>query len=168
MKKLFFVAILAIVPFLVNAQSIKMGYINAQEIFSLMPELDSIEKEMSEYNAKNLEYMQAMEQEFSEKAEKYEQEKDKLPDAIRKVTEEELQAMYQRYQTAYQTLQAETQKKQAELIEPVNQRIRDAIEKVGKKNGYIFIFDISVGSILYKGDNAVDVSSQVKKELGIL
>lgn len=168
MKKFLFVAVLAILPFLVKAQSVKFGYVNAQEIFQLMPELDSIEKELAEYNAKNTEYMQAMEQELSEKAEKYEQEKDKLSEAIRKVTEEELQSLYQRYQTAYQTLQMETQKKQQELIEPVNNRIREAIDKVGKKNGYMFIFDLGAGAILYKSDMAVDVSSQVKKELGIL
>ncbi len=168
MKKLLIIAVLAILPFWASAQSMKFGYVNAQEIFTLMPELDSIEKVMAEYNATNMEYVQAMEKEISEKYDKLEQEKDKLTDAIRKVTEEELQSLYQRYQTAVQTLQAESQKKQMELLEPVNNRIREAIDKVGKKNGYVFIFDMGAGAILYKSDMAVDVSTQVKKELGIL
>jgi hypothetical protein len=54
------------------------------------------------------------------------------------------------------------------LIEPVNQRIREAIERVGKKNGFTFIFDLGSGSIVYKADNATDVTPLVKKELGIL
>jgi Outer membrane protein (OmpH-like). len=109
MKKLLMLLAIVALPFLANAQTVKLGYVNAQEIFNLMPELDSIEKEMTDYNAKNMEYMQAMEKELSDKAEKYEAEKDKMSEAIRKVTEEELQALYQRYQAAYQTLSVESQ-----------------------------------------------------------
>ena len=37
-----------------------------------------------------------------------------------------------------------------------------------KKNNLYFVFDLASGGVVYKSDKAVDVTSMVKKELGIL
>lgn len=116
MKKIIILFAFAVLPFICNAQSLKFGYVNAQEIFQLMPELDSIEKVMAEYNSTNLEYLKAMEDEIQEKYNKYESEREKLSEAIRKVTEEEINALAQRYQTAVESLRNDMQKKQMELL----------------------------------------------------
>ena len=157
MKKLtLFVAILAMSP-LLGAQNIKLGYINAQEVMMLMPEISQIEKEMADYTAKNQQYMQDMQKEIQEKAAKYEQQADSLTDAIRKVKEQELQTLY-----------SETQNKQQKLLEPVQTKVKNAITTVAKKGGFTYIFDTGTGAVLYKSDQAIDITAQVKKELGIL
>ena len=168
MKKLtLFVAILAMSP-LLGAQNIKLGYINAQEVMMLMPEISQIEKEMADYTAKSQQYMQDMQKEIQEKAAKYEQQADSLTDAIRKVKEQELQTLYQRYQSAQETLYSETQNKQQKRLEPVQTKVKNAITTVAKKGGFTYIFDTGTGAVLYKSDQAIDITAQVKKELGIL
>jgi outer membrane protein len=84
------------------------------------------------------------------------------------VQEEELMSLQQRLQTTYQTLQQETQKKQAELIQPLQEKLRVAIENVSKKQGLTMVYDMMSGAILYKSEAAIDITPAVKKELGIL
>jgi Skp family chaperone for outer membrane proteins len=53
-----------------------------------------------------------------------------------------------------------------ELLEPLLTKARKAIEAVAEKNGYTYIFDVGVGTLLYyeKGDNIMPL---VREELGI-
>ena len=56
-KKLLLVLAL-VMPFMLSAQEIKMGYINSQEVLMLMPELNEVEKQMADFNEKNQKYLQ--------------------------------------------------------------------------------------------------------------
>ena len=165
-KKLLLVLAL-VMPFMLSAQEIKMGYINSQEVLMLMPELNEVEKQMADFNEKNQKYLQEMQKEIEAKMAKFEQEKDNMTEAIRKVQEEDLQLLYQRYQTAQQTIYQEYQQQQ-KLIQPLQDKLKNAIETVGKKQGLYFVFDMAAGAVIYKCDKAVDVTPAVKKELGIL
>jgi outer membrane protein len=134
----------------------------------MMPEVNDVEKQLAEFNEKNMKYLQDMEKEIQDKYAKYEQEKDNMTDAIRRVQEEELMGLQQRLQTTYQALQQEAQKKQAELIQPLQEKLRNAIESVSKKQGLTMVYDMMSGAILYKSEAAIDITPAVKKELGIL
>lgn len=158
----------ALLPLFAVAQTVKLGYINSQEVMMMMPEVNEVEKQLAEFNEKNMKYLQDMEKEIQDKYAKYEQEKANLTDAIRKVQEEELLGLQQRLQTTYQALQQETQKKQAELIQPLQEKLRVAIETVSKKQGLTMVYDMVSGAILYKGESTIDITPAVKKELGIL
>ena len=166
-KKLLLVLAL-VMPFMLSAQEIKMGYINSQEVLMLMPELNEVEKQMADFNEKNQKYLQEMQKEIEAKMAKFEQEKDNMTEVIRKVQEEDLQLLYQRYQTAQQTIYQEYQQQQQKLIQPLQDKLKNAIETVGKKQGLYFVFDMAAGAVIYKCDKAVDVTPAVKKELGIL
>lgn len=168
MKKGFLFLALVALPFLAFGQELKFGYINAQEVMMAMPEIGEIEKQLAEFNAQNTKYMQDMEKEIQDKAAKYEKERATLSESIRKVQEEDLQGLYQRYQNAQQTLYTEMQTKQQDLLKPVQDKLRLAIEAVGKKNNFFFIFNMDEGGILYKAEKAIDVTPLVKKELGII
>ncbi len=167
-KKIALGVLLFALPFLANAQDLKLGYINSQEVMMLMPEINDIEKQMADFNAQNTKYMQDMEAEIQTKMAKYESERENLSEAIRKVQEEDLQELYRRYQNAQQTLYAEMQTKQQKLLQPVQDKLKNAIDAVGKKNNFYFIFDLAQGGIVYKSDKATDVTALVKKELGII
>jgi outer membrane protein len=134
----------------------------------MMQEVNDVEKKLADFNEKNMKYLQDMEKEIQDKMMKYEQEKDNMTDAIRKVQEEELVGLQQRFQTTYQALQQEAQKYQAELIQPLQEKLRVAIESVSKKQGLTMVYDMMSGAILYKSDATIDITPAVKKELGIL
>ncbi|MDR1592818.1 MAG: OmpH family outer membrane protein [Prevotellaceae bacterium] len=168
MKKAILLFSIIALPLTVSAQELKFGYISAQEVMMEMPEINAIEKEIADFNAQNTKYMQDMQKEIEDKAAKYEKERATLSESIRKVQEEDLQILYQRYQNAQQTLYTEMQDKQAKLLQPVQERLKKAIEAVGKKNNFFFVFNLDEGGVVYKSEKAIDITALVKKELGIL
>ena len=168
LKKITLILMVALLPLFATAQTVKLGYINSQEVMMMMPEVNDVEKQLADFNEKNMKYLQDMEKEIQDKYAKYEQEKDNMTDAIRKVQEEELMGLQQRLQTTYQALQQEAQKKQAELLKPLQEKLVAAIESVSKKQGLTMVYDMMSGAIVYKRDAAIDITPAVKKELGIL
>jgi len=64
-------------------------------------------------------------------------------------------------------LYTESQTKQQTLLQPVQDKLKKAIETVGQKNNFFMVFESEAG-ILYKSPKAVDAAPLVKKELGIL
>lgn len=168
MLKKISLAALFFLPLSIVAQEVKFGYIDSREAMMMMPELSEIEKEMADFNAQNTKYLQEMEKEINDKYLKFEKEKATMSETVQKVQEEELQEMVKRLQNAQQTLYTEAQTKQAKLLEPVITKVKNAIDNVGKKNNFLFIFDTQEGSVvLYKSDKAQNVMPLVKKELGI-
>ncbi|MBO5086535.1 MAG: OmpH family outer membrane protein [Paludibacteraceae bacterium] len=167
-KKITLILMVALLPLFATAQTVKLGYINSQEVMMMMPEVNDVEKQLAEFNEKNMKYLQDMEKEIQDKYAKYEQEKDNMTEAIRKVQEEELMGLQQRLQTTYQALQQEAQKKQAELLKPLQDKLMAAIESVSKKQGLTMVYDMMSGAVVYKSEAAIDITPAVKKELGIL
>ena len=75
--------------------------------------------------------------------------------------------MQQRAQEFEQTAQQDYQKQQADLMKPIIDKANATIQKVAKANGFIYIFDVSTGSVAYFSDQSIDVLPLVKKELGL-
>lgn len=168
MKKLALILVAAIfLPMTMMAEDFKFGSINAEEVMMLLPEMNDYEKAMTKETEDNKKYLQGLEDEMKQAYEKYQKEKPSMTESIAKMEEEKLVEMQQRAQTAYQTIQTSLQQKQKELLAPMQKKIKDAIDVVGKKNGFTFIFQVG-GDILYKSEKVVDVTPLVKKELGIL
>lgn len=167
-RKIALILTITLLPFFAKAQEVKMGYINSNEVMMLMPEVSDVEKQIAELNEKNQKYLEQMANEIQTKATKYEQERETLTESIRKATEDELNSMYSRYQTTQQTMAQDAQAQQMKLIEPLREKLLAAIDAVAKKNNLYFVFDLASGGVVYKSDKAVDVTSMVKKELGIL
>lgn len=168
MKKLALILVAAIfLPMTMMAEDFKFGSINAEEVMMLLPEMNDYEKAMTKETEDNKKYLQGLEDEMKQAYEKYQKEKPSMTESIAKMEEEKLVEMQQRAQTAYQTIQTSLQQKQKELLAPMQKKVKDAIDVVGKKNGFTFIFQVG-GDILYKSEKVVDVTPLVKKELGIL
>jgi len=76
----------------------------------------------------------------------------------------------QQQQTALQAYEEGAQKlieaKRNELLGPILQQVEAAIKAVAEENGFLMIFDVSSGSMLYASETE-DVSSMVKKKLGL-
>jgi len=78
----------------------------------------------------------------------------------------ELQATQQKIMQYRQTAQEDLQKKETDLLRPVYEKARTAIQKVAREKGYDYVLDSTTGTgvILADGYNLL---SDVKKELGI-
>ena len=166
-KGLLAVMIAAICTLGAQAQNLKFGHIDSQKLLELMPQRDSASKVLAkEY--KDMEgILQDMQVEFNKKYQYYMEKQDSLGALAKKAKEEELQQLQERIQNYQQTAQQDLQKKEAQLMKPIMDKAKKAIEEVSKENGFLYVFDISGGLLLYYSDKSVDITSLVKKKLGI-
>ena len=162
MKKII-IAMMLIMPMAISAQ--KFGHINTQELFSQMPEVAQIKLKMDTIQSQYENQLASMNEELQKKVQDYQAQEATMADAIKQIRQQELQEMQQRIQLFYQTAEQDIQKKQQELLLPVHERMAKAIKAVGTREGYTYIFDSA--AMVHIGDDAKDVTSDVKKELGI-
>lgn len=152
----------------VFAQNLKFGHVNMTELVALMPERDSAVVKLEKY-AKDLdETMQTMQAEMQKKYQEYtEKSKDWLP-AVLQAKENELNEMNQRLQQFDQTARQEMANMQQQLLSPILQKANEAVDKLGKEQGFTYIFDVSAGSLLFIDENvSVDLMPMAKSALGI-
>ncbi len=170
MKRTLFISIaVATMLFSSNtmAQNLKFGHINGQELITLMPERDSAEVKLKAYGADLTEQIEQLYVEYNNKAQNYQQRRNTLTDAIREQREKELSDLEQRIREFEATAQQDYQRMQGEMMQPIMEKADAAIKKVAKENGFLYIFDISAGGVVYFSDSSVDILPVVKKELGI-
>ncbi len=91
---------------------------------------------------------------------------DELP-AIRERKTRELSDYQQKIQQFEQTADQDLQKMQYDLMSPILQKIRTAIEAVGKEGGYSLVQNKDAQIILYYDSPVVDITNDVKAKLGI-
>lgn len=150
-----------------NAQTkIKLGHIDSDSLLKMMPGKDSaqikIEKEIKLYQSQYT----AMETEYNTKVADYQTNLTTMSDLIKTTKAAEIADLETRI-TKFQTSASEAiQKKQTELLQPIIDKAKKAIEDVAKENGFTYIFDSSVGVLLYDGGGE-DIMLLVKKKVGI-
>ncbi|MGM0648949.1 MAG: OmpH family outer membrane protein [Bacteroidota bacterium] len=156
-------AIVLIAGTAANSFAQKLGYVRVEAIFEEMPERAKAEKEITEYSKQLEEQLQTMNAEFEKKYQEYEENYENWGTAVRKDKELDIQNLQQRIQGFQQSAQSDLQEKEQELLEPIYEKIRNAIKKVGDDEGYAYIYDNSM--LLYKSDDSDDLTEKVKKEL---
>jgi outer membrane protein len=162
-KKKIIIAIMLILPLAVSAQ--KFGHINTQELFAQMPEMNQVKLKMDTIQGQYENQFTSMYEEFQKKYQDYQTQEATMTDAIKQIRQQELQEMQQRIQQFQQMAEQDIQKKQQELLAPVHERMTKAIKTIGEREGYTYIFDSA--AMVHIGADAKDVTSLVKKELGI-
>lgn len=150
------------------AQSnLKFGHINGQELLSIMPERDSAEVKLNAYGQDLSQQIEELHVEYNNKLQNYMQRRESLTEAIRDQREKELTDLQQRIQEFEQTAQQDYQRMQGELMRPLMEKADAAIKAVAKREGFIYVFDLSAGSVVYFSETSVDILPLVKTELGI-
>jgi len=145
----------------------KFGHLNSNDLFALMPERDTAQKTLQNYSKQLEDQLVAMQDELQKKYTDYQANQATLGDMIKKTKEEELTAIQQRIQTFQTNAQQDLQKKESELLQPIIEKAKKAIEEVAKENGYTYVFDTGTGTLLYWPKDSDDILSLVKTKLGI-
>ena len=165
MKKITFLTLLSLFSLNSISQN-KFGYIDSQELLLLMPERKSAESEVQNF-AKSLEaQLGAMTAEYQESVQEYQAKESSYTDLIKQDKIAEITALEERIQAFQQNAQQSLQKKEQELLEPILSKARKAIEDVATEGDFTYIFDKSIGAILYAKESE-NVLILVKKKLGL-
>lgn len=171
MKSVFKICVLGILLFSVgfaHAQAPKFGHIDMQALVQIMPERAVAEKQFMAYQKEIEDAYGIMQKELQAKFVDYSAKKDSLSETMRRMKEEDLNAMQERVQTYSQSAQQQLQTKNAELYKPILEKADKAVKDVGAEKGLIYVFDMSARVILYNSKESVDILPFVKTKLGIL
>ena len=168
MKNLILVSLLALFSLgNINAQDIKLGHINSQELMATLPKKVAAEAELKKH-ADQLEAFRAnIQDELTKKYEDYLTQRDSYTDLVKATKEKELQDLQQRLGTYEKTAQQDLMQKESELLQPIIDEVKKAIDEVGKENGFLYIFDTSSGNLLFQSTESIDVAPLVKTKLGL-
>lgn len=172
MKKILSIAFVMIAAFAISNNAMaqntyKFGHIDSNELLSIMPERESA-KSALENHAKQLEEtLTVMQAEFEKKYNEYVTTADSLSPLIRQTKEAELGELQQRIQAFQQQAQQELSQKENELLAPIIEKARKAIDDVASENGYLYVFDTGSGMILHHSEDSENILPLVKAKLGI-
>ncbi|HMM12521.1 MAG TPA: OmpH family outer membrane protein [Bacteroidales bacterium] len=150
-----------------QAQSIKIGHVDSNAIMNLMPERTQVEKQLEDFQTQLEAELRTMMTEYQKKVTDYQNSVGTMSNLIKQSKEKEITDLQMRIQDFQQNAEDEFADKRIELLKPIVDKVKKAIEDVGKENNYTYIIDASMGVLLYTGTNADDVTSLVKAKLNI-
>ena len=163
--KLTIMAVLLLMGGSVIAQ--KFAHINSQELLMAMPESDSAQAAI-ENLAENYELqLEEMQVELNKKYDDYLQNRDTYTNLIRQTKEAEITDMQERIQQFQQIAQQELENQRNTLLRPILDKANNAVRAVAEENGFMYVFDLSLGNPIYFSEESVDILPMVKERLGI-
>jgi outer membrane protein len=107
-----------------------------------------------------------MSAEYQGKVSEYQNQQALMAEAVKQTKVKEITDLETRIQQFQQSAQEELQKKEAEVLQPIIDKAKKAIDDVAKEKGYDYILDTGLGVVLYSntGDNILPL---VKKKLSL-
>lgn len=145
---------------------LKLGHINTNELMAMMPGRDTAEKALEAYAKTLQDQLAAMQNELSNKLAIYDNEKNNLLEPVRAAREKELMNMKNNYDEFQASAQEELSAKESELVKPLIDKAKKAIDEVAVEKGYTYIFDTGTGAVIYYSESE-DIMPLVKAKLGI-
>jgi len=148
-----------------NAQT-KVAHIATQELVETMPAykdaMSQLEKLEKTYDAE----IKDMLTEAQNTMQRYQSEAETVTEEENAKRASELQATERRIQEHSQRARQELQKKENDLIRPVIEKAREAIQKVAREQGFDYVLDSTTGTGVILADGK-DLMADVKAELGM-
>jgi outer membrane protein len=163
MKKLLFAGAMALSMFTATAQN-KLGYINANELISVMPEAAKAQKDLQDLQASLAQTYQDLTIEFNGLDSAFAVDSSKLSPSMREIKRKDLIGKFQTLQGFQQSSQEQMQAAQEKALAPIREKAFTAIKTVAAEKGYSYIFTEENLLVAPQGDNILPF---VKAKLGI-
>lgn len=164
-KTLLFAAILFIGATSVTMAQSKIAHINTSELIEAMPQMKTAKTELEKLSKTYEAEIQTMATEYQNKIKQYQTEVDTKTEEENRKRAEEVQTIEQSIRQFQATAQEDLQKKEGELMKPLFEKAKVAIQKVAKAQGFQYVLDSTQGSGVLLADGK-DLLVDVKKELG--
>jgi len=164
LKSLLFAMLMALPMTFSYAQS-KVAHIDTQQLIGQMPEVVAAQKQLEELEKTYTNQIESTYKEFQTKAQSYSADAANQTDVTNQARQKELETMQQNINQYRETAAQDLQKKQVEMMRPLYDKAKTAIEKVASAQGFDYVLDATAGGsvIMAKGK---DLMSDVKAELG--
>lgn len=171
MKSVFIVGfVLWVLPAAVLSQQQKVGYVNTDEILAEIPEYDGIDQQLRTQGQQWRNELREIQAEIDTLEAEYEAREILYTDELREEKQEEIRQKeqeYEEFQNQKFGPDGEYFTVQQELLEPIQRKIFEAINRVADEEGFDFVFDRAGNTSLLHADTEWNLNEQVLLELGI-
>ncbi len=163
--KSLFIAMLMALPMTFSYAQSKVAHIDTQQLIGQMPEVVAAQKQLEELEKTYTNQIESTYKEFQTKAQSYSADAANQTDVTNQARQKELETMQQNINQYRETAAQDLQKKQVEMMRPLYDKAKAAIEKVASVQGFDYVLDATAGGsvIMAKGK---DLMADVKAELG--
>ncbi len=165
-------AVLLVMAAPLQAQELKIGYLNPQDVLERMPETATIEKELNDLAQSRQTSFTTRVQKFQTDVQRFQQNAAVMSNDARDKEEQRLIAEEEALQSLQMEIQQELANKRNELLRPVLEKIDNAISAVAKELNLTYVLNESTSqgeSILLfisdDGKNRLNITEKVVAKL---
>ncbi|QIK60003.1 OmpH family outer membrane protein [Dysgonomonas sp. HDW5A] len=150
----------------ISAQtSDKIAYINSIELLEVIPGKVAASRSISDLNQKYKDELAVMQNDYNNKYTDFLANQNKLAESIKLRRMQELYELEQNINRFMKVAQEDVESQEAQLIAPLKERLKEAVNQVGIEQGFTCIYDMANPTIAFITPNAIDANPMVKAKL---
>ncbi len=150
----------------ISAQtSDKIAYINSIELLEVIPGKVAASRSISDLNQKYKDELAVMQNDYNNKYTDFLANQNKLAESIKLRRMQELYELEQNINRFMKVAQEDVESQEAQLIAPLKERLKEAVNQVGIEQGFTCIYDMANPAIAFITPNAIDANPMVKAKL---
>lgn len=148
---------------------VDIGYMNAQEVLSQMPERSEVEQQLNSFVQEKRQELQERTASFQDSVATFQQNQENLSDAQARQQEQQLAQMEASLQQFQQGLQQQIQQRRAQLLQPLYEKMDEAIAAVAEEKGLDFVINKATNNgeniIYYSESQQLDITDEVLQHI---
>src|SRR5829696_9721315 len=158
-------ALLTVVSLPAQAQGVKVAYVQTSVLLEQAPGRAEAEAQFEKETGGFRDQIKRMSDSLNAMVASFEKRQSTLAAAARESQAKDITAKQQEYQRRTQELEQKAQGRQNELVQPILDKIKAAIEEVRVEGGYAMIFNADQGSPIVAVDKSLNVTDRVLTRL---
>jgi outer membrane protein len=148
-----------------RAQGVKVAYVQTSVLLEQAPGRAEAEAQFDKETGTYRDQIKRMSDSLNAMVADFQKRQSSLAAAARETQAKGIQAKEQEFQRRTQELEQKAQGRQSELVQPILDKIKQAIEDVRVEGGYAMIFNADQGSPIVAVDKSLNVTDRVLARL---
>lgn len=171
-KKIFFSLSLFILLITTTASAqftpqVSVAFVNTTQLLEAFPEKEVATQQLVALSDNYKKELELMQNEYNKKYSDYITYQSSLAENIKLRRMQELTELENRMQQFMELAQEDIENQEKAMLEPLKQKISEAIHAVGVERNYTVIYDLANPGIAFVSPSAIDANPYVKQRLGI-
>lgn len=166
MIKKILLALAVALPVFASAQA-KFGTVDIEAVITATPEYTEAQNQVAEASKKYEASYKSLQDELNKLYAEFQQLNNdpSTPQSIKDLRIQDIQDKDERSKQFLQTAQQDLERLNQQLMQPIQEKMINAIQAVGTENGFTMIFP--AGMSIFNGADVIDATPLVKAKLGI-
>jgi len=148
---------------------LKIGYMNSQEALSQMPERSSVQQQLNTFIQQKRQELQQRTAAFQDSVAAYQQNQASMSQSQIQQEEQKLTEMENSTRQFQQSIQQQVQQRRASLLQPLYDRMNQAIATVAENQGLDFVLNEATSRgeqvVYYSESERLDITEEVLEQI---